>query len=171
MNNVGEENSVQDGFKAGRNRDWGIEEKKSRTSIIIVAVAGILFAGIVAGAASGLVRRFKTETPQSGKRTENTVTGRFFGNKEGSENVPFLEFCSDPELSEWFDSIEKEPPVKLEYTIYGMAPYSMEFTDQEQIMDAARALLTVTIGEMADFATYFESTTHSHFSWYSVTRS
>ncbi len=80
---------------------------------------------------------------------EDKENGKQQGNEE--ETVLTLqEFCADEELDEWFAHLDEDPPVKLECIMFGEAPYSMEFTDPELILDAARAISTVTIGGVSE---------------------
>ena len=60
------------------------------------------------------------------------------------------EFCADKEVDAWFDGLDQNKPVKLEYWVYGEAPYSMEFTDEELITETARALQSVEIGGVSE---------------------
>lgn len=62
-----------------------------------------------------------------------------------------LDFCNDPELNAWFEAAEEDLPVRLEYWVFGEAPYAMEFMDPELISETLNALKTVVIGEATDF--------------------
>ena len=62
-----------------------------------------------------------------------------------------IEFCADEEVTAWFNSLDENPPVEMQYWVYGEGPYGMEFLDPELIMQTAKALKTVRIGDSADF--------------------
>ncbi len=151
----------QDGFKPNHDIDWGIERKKpDRTRLIILTV--ILTVIIIAGGIAASVFTYFSKKEPPAKADNSTDTEDYWDPDEtepddlfvtGTEpdGVSFLDFCNDSELTEWFDHLEENPPVKLEYTVFGEAPYEMTFTDMALILETAKALLTVKIGEETDF--------------------
>ena len=85
---------------------------------------------------------------------KNTELGGGSGTDQTKgEAVSLLDFCNDKELTEWFDSIDDEPPARLvyEYVEYEGDRYDKESSEQDVITSAVKALLTVKIGEKADF--------------------
>ena len=78
-----------------------------------------------------------TAGQDAGKGTGQKTAG---GVETALEIRTLQEFCGDAELDAWFASLDTNPPVRLEYWIYGYAPYSMEFTDQDLILRTARAM-------------------------------
>lgn len=65
--------------------------------------------------------------------------------------VTLQEFCNDEELNAWFEESMDQVPVRMEYWIFGEAPYAMEFTDPDLIKAVIEALQTVTIGGPSDY--------------------
>ncbi len=84
-------------------------------------------------------------------RNERNGGGSFNveGNKGGSETKmrtkSLTDFCNDEGLNRWFNDIDKDTPVKLNYMIYGVAPVMLEFTDRDIILKTVEALKTVMI--------------------------
>lgn len=64
----------------------------------------------------------------------------------GADGTSLREFCKDPEMDAWFEGLEENVPVQLDYWVYGEGPYNMIFTDRDLILKTARALETVKIG-------------------------
>ena len=58
-------------------------------------------------------------------------------------------FCDDPEVDAFFDHLSDNPPVHLDFWTYGEAPYNLEFDDPELMLQTARALETVMIGDVS----------------------
>lgn len=67
-----------------------------------------------------------------------------------TDSMSLREFCDDPEVDAFFDNLADNQPVKLDYWVFGEAPYKMEFTDPALIQKTAAALQTVRIGAESD---------------------
>lgn len=102
----------------------------------------------------------KTESDDevSTEQSDNVIAD----NDKADDNDPadhagtsILEFYNDPELDDWFDSIEADPPVKLTYKVYSYGgegdDFELKVTDQDMIISVAKALLTVKIGPETDY--------------------
>ena len=91
-----------------------------------------------------------TREPESKNEPEAGTPEATKEEKEEAESVPLIEFCNDEEVTDWFASIKDDPPVNLEYWVYGEGPYSIEVTDTDLILDAAEALAGVMIGGISE---------------------
>ena len=90
----------------------------------------------------------KDQTKEPTEAPEGKAESGTDGGDEGIRSLQ--EFCDDDEVDAWFAQIKDEPPAKLTYWIYGEGPFSMEFTDEDLIMEAADALQTVTIDGLSE---------------------
>lgn len=73
-----------------------------------------------------------------------------FSGTGSSADLSLEEFCADEELSAWFDSLEQDTPVNLDYWIFGEAPEKFTTTDPDLILRTAYALRTVRIGGVSE---------------------
>lgn len=108
--------------QSNRFMKWGV--------VALIAVLGIAAWFITA---NGKNTSVSVETNESSAKASDSV-----------QTLP--DFCADETLNAWFSNIEENPPVKMDYTLFGEDQFSLEVSDRELILKTVEALKTVTIG-------------------------